>query len=138
MSVDKSRKKPCLLKAQVLAIQLLTKTIDICSSKDKFPIRKKWAIPSDLYYEAREFCVNFCLANDIKVNNAEEAKERFKHDELAKEHIKRYLTLNNIAVLSYPLGESTINSWLSLMNEAYEMFNKWYASDRKRCSEYTG
>lgn len=138
MSVDKSRKRPCLLKAQVLAIQLLTKTIDICSSKNNFPIRKKWAIPSDLYYEAREFCVNLCLANDIKVITEQDAKERLEHDELAKKHIKRYLTLNNIAVLSYPLGESTVNSWLSLMNEAYEMFNKWYASDRQRYSEYKG
>lgn len=138
MSVDKSRKKLCLLKAQVLAIQLLQKTIDVCSSKNNFPIRKKWAIPSDLYLEAREFCVNLCLANDVKVKDKETAEKRLKLDSVAEEHIKRYMVLNNVAILAYPLGESTINSWVSLTNEAYEFFNKWHTADKQRYSSFGG
>lgn len=73
MSVVKSKRKVTLLKAAVLSIQLLSKTIDVCSSKNNFPIRKKWAIPSDLYLEVREFCVNLNLANDIKVTDKQTA-----------------------------------------------------------------
>lgn len=78
MSTVKSKQRMSLLKAEVLAIELLKKTIDVCSSKNNFPIRKKWAIPSDLYLEAREFCVDLCLANDIKVEGKDTAMERLR------------------------------------------------------------
>ncbi len=138
MSVVKSKRKPTLLKAAILSVQLLQKTVDVCSSKNNFPIRKKWAIPSDLYLESREFCVNLCLANDIKVIDKETAIERLKLDEKAKAHINRFMTLINVAILAYPLGESVINSWVSLTNETYELFNKWYKADRERYSEFIG
>lgn len=80
MSTVKSKRRVSLLKAEVLAVELLKKTIDVCSSKNNFPIRKKWAIPSDLYLEAREFCVDLCLANDIKVEDRRTAMERLKLD----------------------------------------------------------
>lgn len=136
MSTVKSKRRVSLLKAEVLAVELLKKTIEVCSSKNNFPIRKKWAIPSDLYLEAREFCVDLCLANDIKVEDRRTAMERLKLGDEAKMHIERYIKLNNIAVLAYPIGESTIDSWLSLMNEAYEMFNKWRSADAARYREY--
>ncbi len=136
MATVKSKQRASLLKAEVLAIELLKKTIDVCSSKNNFPIRKKWAIPSDLYLEAREFCVDLCLANDIKVEGRDTAMERLRLGDAAKMHIERYIKLNNIAILAYPLGESTIDSWLSLLNEAYEMFNKWRSADVRRYREY--
>ena len=138
MSVVKSKRKPTLLKAAVLSIQLLQKTIDVCSSKNNFPIRKKWAVPSDLYLEVREFCVNLCLANDIKVTDKATAQERLKLDDKAKSHMNRFMVLINVAILAYPLGETVINSWVSLANEAYELFNKWHKADKERYSELIG
>lgn len=135
MATDKSKRRESLLKVAVLAIQLLQKTIDVCSSKNNFPIRKKWAIPSDLYLEAREYCVNVNLANDVRVTDKETALLRLGYDEKADKHLNRYMILNNIAILAYPMGESTINSWVSLLNESYEMFQKWYKADKERYKE---
>jgi hypothetical protein len=135
MATDKSKRRESLLKVAVLAIQLLQKTIDVCSSKNNFPIRKKWAIPSDLYLEAREYCVCVNLANDVRVTDRETALLRLGYDEKADQHLNRYMILNNIAILAYPMGESTINSWVSLLNESYEMFQKWYKADKERYKE---
>lgn len=135
MATDKSKRRESLLKTAVLAIQLLQKTIDVCSSKNNFPVRKKWAIPSDLYLEAREYCVNVCLANDTRVTDKETAQKRLSYDEVAKEHLDRYMVLNNIAIQAYPLGESVINSWIIILNEAYEMFQKWYKAEKERYRE---
>lgn len=136
MSVPKSKRKDSLLKVAVLSIQLLQKTIEVCSSKNNFPIRKKWAIPSDLYLEAREFCVNLNLANDIKVNDKATAIERLSLDEEADRHLKRYVILTNVAMLSHPLNESTINSWGLLLGETVDYFNRWLQAEEKRYSEY--
>ena len=135
MATDKSKRRESLLKVAVLAIQLLQKTIDVCSSKNNFPIRKKWAIPSDLYLEAREYCVCVNLANDVRVTDRETALLRLGYDEKADQHLNRYMILNNIAILAYPMGESTINSWVSLLNESYEIFQKWYKADKERYKE---
>lgn len=135
MAVVKSKRKESLLKTQVLSIQLLQKTIDVCSSKNNFPIRKKWAIPSDLYLEAREYCIAVNLANNTKVTDKETALRRLKYDSEAKEHLDRYMVLINVACLAQPMSESTINSWIAILDEAYEFFNKWYASEKKRYSE---
>lgn len=138
MSVVKSKRKTVLLKAVLLSVQLLQKTIDICSSKNNFPVRKKWAIPSDLYLEAREFCVNLNLANDIRATDEASAKERLRLDEEASIHLKRYKVLANTACLIYPLGETVINSWVTLLNETDEMFNAWLRSEKQRYSSLVG
>ena len=136
MSVVKSKRITRPLKACVLAVQLLAKTIDVCSSKNNFPIRKKWAIPSDLYYEVREYCVNINLANDVKVCDAKTAKERLEHDAEAGKHLKRFMILCNVASLTYPLGETVVNSWIGLANENVELFKKWHKSELERYSGF--
>ena len=138
MSVVKPKRKTVLLKAVLLSVQLLQKTIDICSSKNNFPVRKKWAIPSDLYLEAREFCVNLNLANDIRATDEASAKERLRLDEEASIHLKRYKVLANTTCLIYPLGETVINSWVTLLNETDEMFNAWLRSEKQRYSSLVG
>ena len=135
MSVVKSKKKQSTLRAVLLSVELLQKTIDICSSKNNFPIRKKWAIPSDLYLEAREFCVKLNLANDIKVQTKAAAEERLKLAAEAEKHIRRYNILANTAVLIYPLGETVINSWIGLSNETYELFMKWHKAELVRYTD---
>ncbi len=136
MSTDKSKRRKSLLKAQVLSIDLLKKTIDVCSSKNNFPIRKRWAIPSDLYLEAREFTVHLQQANNIKVTDAETAEERLKHDAIAADHLERYVILQNTAVLAYPLGAQVIDSWDEILFEADELFHKWYKAEKERYQEY--
>lgn len=136
MSVVKSKRNDTPLKAAVLAIQLLQKTIEVCSSKNNFPIRKKWAIPSDLYYEVREYCVAINLANDVKVVDKATAEERLSFDNKADLHLRRYMVLVNIVALMHNINESTINSWIALMNESYEYFQKWKAAEIKRYSEF--
>ena len=138
MSVIKSKRTDSPLKAATLAVNLLQKTIEVCSSKKNFPIRKKWAIPSDLYYEAREYCVAINLANDIKVADKADAVERLALDDKADSHLRRYMILVNIAVQTHPMNETTINSWIALMNESYEYFQKWKAAEVKRYSEFIG
>ena len=136
MSTDKSKRRKSLLKAQILSIDLLKKTIDVCSSKNNFPIRKRWAIPSDLYLEAREFTVHLQQANNIKVTDAETAKERLKHDAIAADHLERYVILQNTAVMAYPLGAQVIDSWDEILFEADGMFQKWYKAEKERYQEY--
>lgn len=136
MSTDKSKRRKSLLKAQILSIDLLKKTIDVCSSKNNFPIRKRWAIPSDLYLEAREFTVHLQQANNIKVTDAETAKERLEHDAIAADHLERYVILQNTAVMAYPLGAQVIDSWDEILFEADEMFHKWYKAEKERYQEY--
>lgn len=136
MSVPKSRRKNTPLKVAVLSVQLLQKTIEVCSSKNNFPIRKKWAIPSDLYLEAREFCVKLNLANDIRVENKATAEERLSLDRSAESHLKRYTILTNVALLSHPLNESTSNSWCLLLGETTDYFNKWKQAEEKRFMNY--
>lgn len=136
MSVPKSRRKDTPLKVAVLSVQLLQKTIEVCSSKNNFPIRKKWAIPSDLYLEAREFCVKLNLANDIRVENKATAEERLSLDRSAESHLKRYTILTNVALLSHPLNESTSNSWCLLLGETTDYFNKWKQAEEKRFMNY--
>ena len=136
MSVPKSRRKDTPLKVAVLSVQLLQKTIEVCSSKNNFPIRKKWAIPSDLYLEAREFCVSLNLANDIRVENKAAAEERLSLDRKAESHLKRYTILTNVALLSHPLNESTSNSWCLLLGETTDYFNKWKQAEEKRYMNY--
>lgn len=138
MSVPKSRRKDTPLKVAVLSVQLLQKTIEVCSSKNNFPIRKKWAIPSDLYLEAREFCVKLNLANDIRVENKATAEERLSLDRSAESHLKRYTILTNVALLSHPLNESTSNSWCLLLGETTDYFNKWKQAEEKRYVNYIG
>lgn len=135
MSTDKSKRRKSLLKAEILSIDLLKKTIDVCSSKNNFPIRKKWAIPSDLYLEAREFTVNLQQANNIKVTDAKTATERLKHDAKAADHLERYIILQNTAVQAYPLGAQVIDSWDKILFDADEMFQKWYKAEKKRYEE---
>ncbi len=136
MSTDKSKRRISLLKAEILSIDLLKKTIDVCSSKNNFPIRKKWAIPSDLYLEAREFTVNLQMANNVKVTDAETARQRLAYDRAAAEHIGRYIILQNTAVQAYPLGAQVIDSWSKILFEADEMFQKWYKAEKERYKEY--
>lgn len=138
MAVPKSRRKDTPLKVAVLSVQLLQKTIEVCSSKNNFPIRKKWAIPSDLYLEAREFCVSLNLANDIRVENKATAEERLSLDRSAESHLKRYTILTNVVLLSHPLNESTINSWCLLLGETTDYFNKWKQAEEKRYVNYIG
>ncbi len=136
MSVPKSRRRDTPLKVAVLSVQLLQKTIEVCSSKNNFPIRKKWAIPSDLYLEAREFCVNLNLANNIRVTDKATAEERLSLDRKAENHLKRYTILVNVAILSHPLNESTSNSWCLLLGETTDYFEKWLLAEEKRYMNY--
>ncbi len=136
MSVPKSRRRDTPLKVAVLSVQLLQKTIEVCSSKNNFPIRKKWAIPSDLYLEAREFCVNLNLANNIRVTDRATAEERLSLDRKAENHLKRYTILVNVAILSHPLNESTSNSWCLLLGETTDYFEKWLLAEEKRYMNY--
>ncbi len=136
MSTDKSKRRQSLLKAETLSVDLLKKTIDVCSSKNNFPIRKKWAIPSDLYLEAREFTVNLQEANNTKVVDKKTAETRLEYDRRASEHIERYIILQNIAVLAYPLGAQVIDSWDTILFDACDMFQKWYNAEKKRYREY--
>lgn len=136
MSVPKSKRKDTPLKVAVLSVHLLQKTIEVCSSKNNFPIRKKWAIPSDLYLEAREFCVNLNLANDIRVTDKATAEERLSLDRKAENHLKRYTILVNVAIISHPLNESTSNSWCLLLGETTDYFEKWKQAEEKRYMDY--
>lgn len=131
MSQPKGYRKPTELQVILDAEKLLEYTISICSNSDVFPVRKRWALPSELYRTALDFCMCLEKANKIVVKDNRTKERRIALIQKAVEQGMEYEILLNIACRVFEIGKRQ-DHWIPLALTAIDRSKKWLASEIKR------
>ena len=122
------------MEVQTKAIELATYTINNALKDKIIPKRDRWALGSRLVDTALELATHIDTANTLRLDNAEEAKERSLEQRLALSATFRLMTLIHIARQLTHFPEDTHLHWATLVNEVQTMLRAWIDSDRRRKS----
>ena len=136
MSVPKPERQQSMMDVQLAAIALATYTINEAEKDKIVSKRSRWSLGDRLIDAALEIACHIDMANSMRIDIAEEAKERLVRQDLAVACIFRLKTLVRLA-RSKKLFESRIEEhWIRTANNVQELIMAWKESDRNRKRTY--
>lgn len=111
-------------------------TIKICSNKKVFLPEYYDSITSEIIRLATDIYINIFNANDIRVMNESDCRERLKLQRIAKSECKRLYPLIQLCKPVFHFPTRRLKYWNEFLKKVKYRLEKWNESDRTRYSEY--
>ena len=132
MSVPKPERQQTLMEVQLEAIALATYTINEAEKDKIVSKRSRWSLGDRLITAALDIVTNIDMANTMRIDVVEEARERIVCQDKAIANIFQLKTLVRIA-RSKKLFESRIEEhWIRTATHVQDLITAWKESDRIR------
>lgn len=118
------------------ANNLVCYTLQICSNEKNFDPKFQKVIMDDIVQTTKSIFIDAFTANEIKVDNADDAKDRLKLIKHSITACNRVFALLQIAKKLYHIDSKRVKYWGTKIKTTKELLKKWYLSERKRYSVY--
>ena len=134
MSVDSGHRNEPNRGFEKASLKLLRHTVDVTSNEKVFPPKYDKIITLEIIQNAKQIYLDVIESNDIKVKYAGdgEAKHRLELQEDALRVCKDLIRNITLAKVIVHLSTRKSGYWIHLVNDAYEIIDKWHKSDIKR------
>ena len=136
MSVPEGKRGTGKFEVLVKALELATYTIKITKNPKTFTPEYQSALTDDIIRTAEDIYIKCWSANNIRVTDADKAKQRKELQESAILDTYTLTALVQIAKRIFHLSSKRVKFWTESAVEVREYIRKWKNSDSKRYADY--
>lgn len=115
---------------------LLGYTYDRVKDKNIFAKADRWLLPKNIWDCAVSARACICRANDIRVENEEDAKERLLLEKKAIGYLGTLETLVDLANMKGLISDDRMDFWEGLIDDTMVPLKGWLKSDRRRYKSF--
>lgn len=135
MSVPEGERGENKFNPLIKSMELAMYTIQICNNKNIFLPEYQSALTDDIIRTAKDIYIDAWTANNIRVINADNWKERRCLQERAKRNCNNLLALIQLAKGLYHLKDKRVKYWGRKTLEVRKLLQAWKESDGRRYSK---
>lgn len=132
MSVRRNERKPSLMEVQLKAQELVEYTISSALKERIVPKRDRWALGNRLVDAALELARRIDVANTLRLDNEDEARQRRLEQRMALAATFTLMTLIHTTRDLTRFDEATHRHWTELVAGTQDRLRGWMESDRRR------
>lgn len=132
MSVLKNEREQGQMEVQTKAFDLVLYTIDNALKEKIVPKRDRWCLGVRLADTALDIQSHIDMANTLRNDDIEEAKERMIEQRLALGSTFRLMTLVHVTRHLTFFDSKVHEYWTELVKEEQTLLRGWMDSDRKK------
>ena len=132
MSVPKPEREEHPMDVQLAAIALAKYTMEEAEKETVVSKRSRWSLGDRMIDAALDAAGHLDIANSMKLEIPEEARERLVRQDMANANLFRLKTLIRIARERKLFPSKKEESWVRMVTDVQRMLGAWKESDRNR------
>ena len=135
MAVRKGDQEQGKLQVIEASKNMLRYTYDRVRDKT-FPKADKWIMPKSIWEQVVSAHTKIIRANEIRVDNAQDAEERLLLQKEAVGHLCAAASLIDTIHMCGVISDDRADYWSGLVNKTYAYCKAWHKKDRENAKVY--